>query len=187
VIPLTGSHYVMNALPAVALGRLYQIPLDQIIESLRGLRYAPMRGQVVRFKEGFTLIDDSYNSNPAALKQMIDTLGKIRHSKRRILVAGEMLELGKSSPELHYECGNWAAACGIEVVVAVQGQALELARGAADAGVAESRFFHDVDSAQEFVYRTIGAGDILLVKGSRGVHLEKIVKGLKARHAEETK
>ena len=71
--------------------------------------------------------------------------------------------------------------------MAVQGHALEIARGAADGGVAESRFFHDVDSAQEFVYRMLQPGDILLVKGSRGVRLEKIVAGLKARHAEETK
>ena len=63
------------------------------------------------------------------------------------------------------------------MIVAVQGHALELARGAADSGVAESRFFHDVDSAQEFVYRTLEPGDIVLVKGSRGVHLEKIVTG----------
>ena len=96
VIPLTGSHYVMNALPAVALGRLYQIPLDEIIESLKGLRYAPMRGQIVRFEEGFTLIDDSYNSNPAALKQMIETLGKIRYSSAAFWWPGR--------------CWNWAKA-----------------------------------------------------------------------------
>jgi UDP-N-acetylmuramoyl-tripeptide--D-alanyl-D-alanine ligase len=187
MIPLAGKHYVMNALPAVALGRFYQIPIDQVIESLKGLRYAPMRGEIVRFKDGFTLIDDSYNSNPSALRQMIETLSKVRLSKRRILVAGEMLELGKGSPELHYECGNWAAACGIDMIVAVQGHALELARGAADQGVAESRFFHDVDSAQAFILRTLEPGDVVLVKGSRGVHLEKMVTTLRARYQEEAK
>jgi UDP-N-acetylmuramoyl-tripeptide--D-alanyl-D-alanine ligase len=187
MIPLAGTHYVMNALPAVALGRFYRIPMDEIIESLKGLRYAPMRGQIVRFQEGFTLIDDSYNSNPAALRQMTETLGKLRFSKRRILVAGEMLELGKGSPELHYECGTWAAACGIDIIVAVQGHALELARGAADSGVAESRFFHDVGSAREFVERALEPGDIVLVKGSRGVHLEKIVTALRARYQEVAK
>ena len=105
---------------------------------------------------------------------MIETLGKIRYVKRRILVAGEMLELGKGSPALHYECGSWAAACGINVVVAVQGHALELARGAADGGVAESRFFHDIDSAQEFVYRMLQPGDILLVRAHGGCAWKKL-------------
>ncbi|PYV08250.1 MAG: UDP-N-acetylmuramoyl-tripeptide--D-alanyl-D-alanine ligase, partial [Acidobacteria bacterium] len=123
MLPLAGVHYVMNALAAVALGRHYRIALDEIVESLKDLRQAPMRGQVVRFKEGFTLIDDSYNSNPRALVQMIQTVGRLRASGRRILVAGEMRELGPESKRFHFECGEAAAQSGLELVVAVGGDA----------------------------------------------------------------
>src|SRR5437867_3431698 len=105
-IPVPGVHYVLNALPAIAAGRHYKIPIEQILESLRDIRQAPMRGQVIRFKQGFTLIDDSYNSNPRALMQMLETLSQLRSAQRRVLVAGEMLELGAGSRELHYQCGR---------------------------------------------------------------------------------
>lgn len=189
VMPLAGLHYVMNVLPALALGHYYRIPLEQSVESLKDLRHAPMRGQVLRFKEGFVVIDDSYNSNPRALAQVLENLSLRQSGGRRILVAGEMLELGKESPSLHYQAGSMAAKFGIDLVVAVRGDAQELARGAIAGGIPESRvhFFTDVDQAAGFVEQTVRKGDDLLVKGSRGVHLEKIVQALRNRFHEETR
>lgn len=186
VIHLCGAHYVMNALPAVALARRYTIDIEQIVESLRHLRQAHMRGQILRFREGFTVIDDSYNSNPWALTQMIDTLIRIPRHQRRILVAGEMLELGKDAESLHRQCGARAAESGIDILVGVQGAAREIARGAAAAGMPDTRvyFFTEVNPASDFVCRNVQPGDLVLIKGSRRVHLEKMVQALRAAHTE---
>lgn len=188
MIPLAGTHFVQNALPAVALGIQFRLPLDQIVESLQLLHHAHMRGQTMHFKEGFTVIDDSYNSNPRALMQMTATLCRIPTYMRRILVAGEMLELGDSSDALHYECGAWAARCGVNLLIGVKGSAREIVRGAAAAGLQEDqvRFFAEIEPAIEFIDQKVQVGDLVLVKGSRGVHLEKIVQGLRSRHAEQS-
>jgi UDP-N-acetylmuramoyl-tripeptide--D-alanyl-D-alanine ligase len=185
-VPLLGTHYLMNALPAAALAHHYRIDLDQIVESLRHLSQAPMRGQILRFREGFTVIDDSYNSNPQALMRMVETVAGISPCKRRILVAGEMLELGKDADALHYSCGSWAAKHGFDMVVAVQGSAKELARGAVEGGVPESQvhFFTEVNPANDFVTRDIRPGDVVLIKGSRGVRLEKVVQALRSYFGE---
>jgi UDP-N-acetylmuramoyl-tripeptide--D-alanyl-D-alanine ligase len=186
VLPLCGTHYIMNALPAVALARRFTLDMEQIVESLRHLRQAQMRGQVLHFREGFTVIDDSYNSNPRALMQMIETLSRIPRYSRRILIAGEMLELGEQSPALHRECGACAAACGIDIVVGVQGAAREITRGASGSGNADTQahFFTEVNPAIDFLYHKVQPGDLVLIKGSRGVHLEKMVQSLRTTYSE---
>ncbi len=183
VIPFAGAHYVMNALPAVALGSRYNIPLEQMIGSLGKLKAVAMRGQILRFKEGFTVIDDSYNSNPRALMQMIEVLSKIPSFTRRILVAGEMLELGKDSEALHFECGTFAAGHRLDMILGIQGAARQIVRAAADAGMPDeqARYFADSDLARDFVKNAVQPGDLLLIKGSRGVHTEKVVQGLRAQ------
>lgn len=186
ILPLAGLHYVMDVLPGVALADNYRIELDQIVDSLRHLSQTHMRGQILRFAQGFTVVDDSYNSNPRALMQMIDTVAGIASCRRRILVAGEMLELGKEAEALHYSCGAWAARRGMDIVVAVQGAAKELALGAVAAGMPESQvhFFTEVNPASDFISRNVQDGDLLLVKGSRGVHLEKMIQALRSYHTE---
>jgi UDP-N-acetylmuramoyl-tripeptide--D-alanyl-D-alanine ligase len=179
-IPFAGAHYVMNALAAAALGRQQKISLVQIIESLEKLQTLAMRGRIIEFKDGFTAIDDSYNSNPRALVQMIEVLAGVPGFRRRILVAGEMLELGSLSSSLHAQCGSVAADHGLDIVVGVQGAARELVRAAtesSDSGL-QAHFFDDAASAAEFVCGAARAGDLLLIKGSRGVRMERIVKNL---------
>jgi len=182
VIPFAGAHYVMNALAAVALGRKHKITLAQIIESLEKLKPVAMRGQTISFRDGFTVIDDSYNSNPRALMQMIEVLAGVPGFKRRILIAGEMLELGIQSETLHAQCGSFAADQRLDVVVGIQGAARELVHAATGAGMpeAQAHFFDDPGSASEFVREVVESGDLLLIKGSRGVHTERIVESLLA-------
>jgi UDP-N-acetylmuramoyl-tripeptide--D-alanyl-D-alanine ligase len=188
VLPLAGAHYVMNALPAIALAAHYRIPMEQVIESLRHLKQTQMRGQVIRFLDGFTAIDDSYNSNPRALMGMIEMLAQVPSFARRILVAGEMLELGADADNLHHQCGIRAAQCGIDVVVGIQGAAREIVRGASESGsnAPQTQFFPQVEPAVEFVANLVRPGDLVLVKGSRGVQLERVVQALRARHEEQT-
>ena len=147
-----------------------------------------MRGQVIRFLDGFTAIDDSYNSNPRALMGMIEMLAQVPSFARRILVAGEMLELGADADNLHHQCGIRAAQCGIDVVVGIQGAAREIVRGASESGsnAPQTQFFPQVEPAVEFVANLVRPGDLVLVKGSRGVQLERVVQALRARLEEQT-
>jgi UDP-N-acetylmuramoyl-tripeptide--D-alanyl-D-alanine ligase len=181
-IPLPGSHFVMNALPAVALGLQHNIPPDKIVESLAHLQQAAMRGQILQFKEGFSVIDDSYNSNPLALMNMIELLSRMPSFARRILVAGEMLELGKDTDSLHAECGTYAANSGLDMVIGIQGAARQIVEAAVKAGLPESRtrFFPNSAGATDFINGELRAGDLVLVKGSRGVRAERIIQSLRS-------
>jgi UDP-N-acetylmuramoyl-tripeptide--D-alanyl-D-alanine ligase len=181
-IPMAGAHFVMNALPAVALGSRYGLAPEHIAENLRHMRQASMRGQTLHFKEGFTVIDDSYNSNPAALKGMIGVLSQLPSFERRILVAGEMLELGPASESLHHECGAFAANAHMDGIIGVRGAAREIVRAALESGMTDSqtRFFPDADEASAFINKEIRGGDLFLIKGSRGVHMETIVQNLRS-------
>ena len=180
MLPFAGAHYVLNTLPGIALCRNNHIALEQIVESLGKLQPVAMRGSTLRFKNGFTVIDDSYNSNPCALMKMTEVLSSTPSFSRRILLAGEMLELGPDSPRLHFECGSFAGRGNTDIVIGVQGAAEEIVRAAVEAGLPQSQahFFRDADAAASFVNTIVQPGDLLLIKGSRGVHMEKIVKSL---------
>ena len=106
-----------------------------------------------------------------------------------MLVAGEMLELGPESPLLHYGCGVDVARAGIDIVVGVQGNAREITRGALESGAAANavHFFTEVNPAIDYVSRKVQAGDLVLIKGSRGVHLEKMVQSLRSNFAEQVR
>ncbi len=183
-IPFAGAHYIMNALPGLALGNRLGIAPDRMVECLSRLQQPAMRGRILRFKEGFAVIDDSYNSSPRALMQMIEILASIPSFARRILVAGEMLELGKDSASLHFECGVFAASRNLDMVVGIQGAAREIVRGAIESGMPDSRalFFADTDAAVDFINGEVRRQDLVLVKGSRLVRTEKIMQSLRSRY-----
>ena len=173
-LPFAGEHYVQNALPGVALALSLGMTPEEIVPELKQLRQAEMRGRILRFREGFTVIDDSYNSSPRALSGMIEVLAETPGFSRRVLFAGEMLELGPSAPRLHYECGEFAAKRGIDMVVGVGGNAVEIVRAAAKDGT-KACFFETSEEAAKFARENIQPGDLVLVKGSRGVRMEKVI------------
>ena len=182
VLPLLGQHNVANAVSAIAVGATHEVPWEQIREALAEMKPEKMRGQVVKFREGFAVIDDSYNSNPRALSEMIRFMGKLQGYQRKILAAGEMLELGPEGPEMHRNCGREAAKAGFETIIAVQGQAAEILEGAFEAGLDRSRlkFARDAAEAGDILARTVKKGDAVLIKGSRGVKLEQALNTLRA-------
>jgi UDP-N-acetylmuramoyl-tripeptide--D-alanyl-D-alanine ligase len=186
VLPLLGQHNVANAMAAVAVGVTHEVPWDQIREALAEMKPEKMRGQVVKFREGFAVIDDSYNSNPRALSEMIRFMGKIQGYQRKILVAGEMLELGPEGPEMHRNCGREAAKAGIGTIIAVQGQAAEILEGAVDTGMDRARlkFARDAVEAGDLLAGMVKKGDAVLIKGSRGVKLEQALNTLRAAFPE---
>jgi len=183
-LPLAGRHNISNALAALAAASVWGVGTREAKDVFPGLQATGMRGRVLRYDAGFSVIKDCYNSNPVALAALADLLGKTPASGRRILAAGQMLELGPSSPELHREAGRAAAANGkIDWIVGVQGDAESLVRGAVEAGHAAARtqFFPSSADAAGFIGNLLGPGDLLLVKGSRGVKMERIVEALDAR------
>jgi len=184
-LPLAGRHNVMNALGALAAASVWGIGAEEARHVLAGLAPPARRGEVLRFEAGFTLIDDCYNSNPLALASMLELLASAPGCRRRVLVAGEMLELGTASAELHREAGRRAAALGIAWILGVRGQAAELVQGAVEAGHPPSRtvFFSSPEEAANFLVGFVLPGDLVLVKGSRGVKMESIVETLKSKYA----
>ena len=183
--PLNGKHNVLNALAAAAVGFEFGMTTKEIAQGLSSVSAPPQRGEVLNFKNGFTVINDSYNSNPAALMSMIETLVDGAGSRRKIVVAGEMLELGPDTKRIHRETGERIARSGIDVLIGVRGLAVEMADSAMSAGLADARFAIDSDSAGEIVAETASPGDVILVKGSRGVRTEKVVEKLLEKFALE--
>ena len=181
---LLGAHNASNAMAGLAVALEAGVELDAAIAALETLTAGDKRGQVIEI-DGATILNDSYNSNPEALRSMIHTLAS-RPARRRILVAGEMLELGEHGPALHAECGRAAAEAGLDLVVGVRGNAEHLAAAACTGGVA-SLFLPDAAAAGLWLQRTLRPGDVVLVKGSRGVHLERAIEAVKnsAAAAEE--
>jgi UDP-N-acetylmuramoyl-tripeptide--D-alanyl-D-alanine ligase len=139
------------------------------------------RGEGVALPGPVTIINDSYNSNPQAMECMLETLRTWPHALRRIVVAGEMLELGPQSPNLHREIGRKCAEINLAWLIAVQGDARFFLEGAIAAGLSPARtlFLPDAHLAGEFCRSRLEPGDVVLVKGSRGVHLETVVEMLK--------
>lgn len=179
---LLGAHNALNAMAAVAVALEAGVDLDAAVAALATLSAGDKRGEILEFG-GATILNDSYNSNPEALRSMIRTLAA-RTATRRILVAGEMLEMGAHGPELHTACGKAAAEAGLDLVMGVRGNAEHLVTAAATAGV-PAVFLPDAEAAGRWLKTNLRAGDAVLVKGSRGVHLERVIEILRVAEEQE--
>ncbi len=175
---LLGEHNVSNAMAAIAVGVASGIPLETCCSALTALQPDEKRGRVVTIR-GAKIINDSYNSNPEALKAMISTLAAVPVARggRRILVAGEMLELGPQSEALHAACGAKAAQAGIDIVIGVRGYARNITDKAAERGV-QSLFYDTPEEAGQWLRENLRPDDVVLLKASRGVRLEKALEVL---------
>jgi UDP-N-acetylmuramoyl-tripeptide--D-alanyl-D-alanine ligase len=179
---LNGRHNILNSLAAAAVGFTFGMTVGEVASGLASVVPPPQRGEVLHFAAGFAVINDSYNSNPDALLSMVDTLVEgSGGAPRRIVVAGEMLELGDEASEIHRSTGARIAAKNIQKLVGVRGLARELIAGARDAGLADAIFAEDSDAAGKMLADTVSAGDVVLVKGSRGVRTEKVIEALLKR------
>ncbi|MBK8467475.1 MAG: UDP-N-acetylmuramoyl-tripeptide--D-alanyl-D-alanine ligase [Chloracidobacterium sp.] len=178
IFPLNGKHNILNGLAAAAVGLSFGMAIDDIAASFETVAAPPQRGEILHFKNGFTVINDSYNSNPAALMSMIETLVDGAGDRRKIVVAGEMLELGPDEKKIHHETGELIAKTKINMLIGVRGQAAELVEGSKSAGLAAAEFVGDSYAAAELLIGLVEKGDVILVKGSRGVRTEKVVEKL---------
>lgn len=171
--PLVGEHNIYNGLAAAAAAMERGVSPSEAAEALATVQPADKRGQVLQMA-GATIINDSYNSNPKALNAMTDTLASMP-AQRRILIAGEMLELGSTAEALHRECGRHAAEKKIDVVIGVRGMAKALAEAACGSGV-QAQFVESAEEAGEWLASELRAGDAVLLKASRGVGLERALE-----------
>ncbi|MDQ1471402.1 MAG: UDP-N-acetylmuramoyl-tripeptide--D-alanyl-D-alanine ligase [Bryobacterales bacterium] len=171
--PLAGRHGVSNVLAAIAVCRALGIPPESLRDAVRSLTPGKMRGE--RFeRNGVTIINDSYNANPEAVRSMLELLRGVP-AQRRIAVLGEMLELGHEAETLHRRIGQFAAEQGIHAVIGIRGAARFLVDEARTAGMSDSAalFFGSSEEAGEFIRGYLQPGDAVLFKGSRGVQVEK--------------
>ncbi len=184
--PLLGRGNLSNVLAATAVALEFGIPLDEIAAGAARLTPADRRGAVRRLRDGVTLIDDSYNSSPAALMRALEVVAHESRATRKVAVLGEMLELGDHSVPLHRECGRVAAASGVRMLFAIGGGP---ARAMADAAVAAGMqaaavtHFEKSEMAAPLIVGAIREGDLVLVKGSRGTRTDVVADQIAAEFA----
>jgi UDP-N-acetylmuramoyl-tripeptide--D-alanyl-D-alanine ligase len=176
--PLLGKHNVYNVLAAAAIALEHGIAPSEIAAALPSLAPADKRGQVVQVGN-IAVLYDCYNSSPRALMAAADTLAAMP-GQRRIVVAGEMLELGDRGDELHRECGRYIAGGKFDVLLGVRGLAKPMVEAAREAGMA-AEFVATPEEAGEWLARETRDGDVVLLKASRGVKLEKALETWKQR------
>jgi UDP-N-acetylmuramoyl-tripeptide--D-alanyl-D-alanine ligase len=177
-LPLVGEHNVLNALAAVSVAIACSMKVPEAVAALSTLKPADKRGQVLQLGN-ITVINDCYNSNPMALRAMVDALSAMK-AARRIVVAGEMLELGPAGEALHRESGSHMGEKKIDVLIGVRGLAHALVAGAKQAGT-RAEFVATPEEAGEWLARETRDGDVVLLKASRGVKLERALETWQAK------
>lgn len=182
IIPVLGRHNVINALAAIAIGLELKIPFERIKEGLANLQLTGMRLEVIDTPQ-FKIINDAYNANPASMKEALAVLGQLAQDSPSIAVLGNMFELGEREAAGHWEVGEAAASVGISSLITVGDLARNIGDGARSRGMSAEQIYHCNNNLEcvEVIGQIAQKGDVILVKGSRGMKMEEIVKALKQR------
>lgn len=177
--PLHGEHNILNLLAAVAVCLSSGLSLKDIEEQIPSLPHPPMRMELTTLPPGILLINDAYNSNPSSLKVALRYLGK--RKGRKIAVLGDMLELGKDSQRIHFEAGKWVKEAEVDFLITIGENAKFIGEGAKESGLAKDRTiaFARKEEALPFLLHLLREGDVVLVKASRKLELDKFVEELK--------
>jgi UDP-N-acetylmuramoyl-tripeptide--D-alanyl-D-alanine ligase len=179
-LPVPGAHAISNFLAAVAIGSALGIEPVVLAERARLLQASPGRGAVRRLRNDILLIDDTYNSNPKALVSAIDTLS-LAQERRRVACLGDMLELGPQGPNLHREAGAMIGS-RVDLLLAVGTLAKEIVLGATALPPEAKRVFENSVELASNIAGLVRSRDAVLVKGSRGVRMERVVEALVAAY-----
>jgi UDP-N-acetylmuramoyl-tripeptide--D-alanyl-D-alanine ligase len=179
-IPVWGRHHITAALAAIAVGRMMGFDLQEMADALEHYQPLPMRCEVLHVR-GATVINDSYNANPTSMKAALELLGDFDGSGRKIVVCGDMLELGDEAAALHWEMGKQAVeSADADMLIACGQFSRQVAGGAKIAGMNPSRAIacENVEQALPYLGQVISPGDVILVKGSRMMAMERVVEAL---------
>jgi len=182
-VPIWGRHHLTCALCAIGVGRCMGLPLDRIAASLEGFNPVPMRCEVTEVG-GATIINDAYNASPTAMRAALELLRDFHVSGRRVFVCGDMGELGDESAALHRRLGDQVVTlCGADLLIACGDFAHHVVAGARAAGMPEGRSFacYTVEKALAPLNHTIAPGDVVLIKGSRAMGMERVVEAITQR------
>ncbi len=179
-IPFSNRGYLYNFLAAAGTASVMSVPFDHIIKTGQKLKPITNRGEILYLDDNIKVINDSYNSNPAALEESLKSLS-IQKGGRKIAVLGDMLELGERQKDFHKAAGKTAAQNRIDLLITVGPLAKYMVEGALDSGMALHNIhsFNDSEEAAREIRSLLKENDIVLIKGSRGVKIEKIVNVLK--------
>jgi UDP-N-acetylmuramoyl-tripeptide--D-alanyl-D-alanine ligase len=184
-LPSIGQHNIYNALAGIAVGVIFGVDIGVIKSSLEA--YHPMSMRMQRLIiDGITVINDTYNSNPTSMKMAVDFLKELESDGKKILVVGDMLELGDQSDELHESIGKYIAESNIvETLITVGKKASIIAESAIKSGISKDIVIvcEDNSEASNHLRQLLKSGDIVLIKGSRGMKMEGIVKSLQESNA----
>ncbi len=180
-VPVWGRHHLCAALAAVATGRIFGMDLAEIAAALAGFKPVPMRCEVIQLR-GATIINDSYNANPTAMRAALELLRDFDSPGRRIVVCGDMAELGEQSERLHFELGEQIVSlCGADLVIACGQFARQVVEGTRQAGMPLGRAIpcDCPEAAFPYLGQAILPGDVVLVKGSRAMAMERVIEALR--------
>lgn len=180
-LPLLGRHFVYNALAAVATATLFGVEIKVAKEALEGFQPFPMRMEICPLSDGKVVLNDAYNANPKSMELALATLAEVKGEGRGIAVLGDMFELGAYSEEAHRELGRTVASFSIDRLVAIGKEARRVVDSAIRHGLEPDRVWvaESHGQAVSILREILRKGDWVLVKGSRGMEMEKIVTGLK--------
>jgi UDP-N-acetylmuramoyl-tripeptide--D-alanyl-D-alanine ligase len=171
-LPAPGRHNALNALAALAVAQQFGMSLEEAADALAGFAGTEMRLQAIQ-AGSVTILNDAYNANPASVAAAASVLAE-QPGERRVFVAGDMLELGADSRLLHLETGRQIARCGVDCVIGVGELGRAIAEGAASAG-AKTQQVASVEEAMGLLPGLLLPGDVVLVKGSRGMAMERLI------------
>ncbi len=186
-VPFAGQHFLYNLAAAVAVAFSFGLSQQQILEGISHLEPPLMRGRTFEVAKSattpITIWDDSYNSNPNALRAVLDTIKRLKGFHHKILALGEMLELGSTTPELHRQAGGEVAHSDVDLLVTVGKTGLYIQEGAQAEGFLPNKTVNcdSVEQAADFLDTRIESGDLLVVKGSRGVQMERIIQRIQEK------
>jgi len=178
-LPVPGRHNVMNALAAIAVGRELGLSIEEMAEGLKTVTLSDMRLAIIEAGD-IKIIDDTYNASPVSTGAALQVLKEVSCGKSTIAVLGDMLELGPRAAEGHLEVGSIAADLGVDGLVAVGDLASGIADGALRAGLPAGKIHRCADNQEAITVLNgiLREGDVVLVKGSRGMHMEQIVESI---------
>ncbi len=179
-----GRHNVYNAVAAASIGLYLELSLEDVIAGLEASSFTKMRMETFASASGVLVINDAYNANPTSMKAALQTLAEIRSEGKRVAVLGDMAELGSLSELAHFRMGEYVAELGLHALVTVGDRARRIAEGAAAAGMPADaiRPCATADEASEVLDDLLGEGDVVLVKASRVMGLERVVDGITQPH-----
>ena len=181
-IPFLYRSFLSNFLAALAIAYALSTPFESVLAQTQTLKPFPMRGEIIYLSDDIILIDDSYNSNPAALESVLRDLSELDAS-RKVAILGDMLELGETQTFYHHQAGKNVVQLAWDMLITVGPLSHHMVEGALEAGMDKAHIasFENADEAADQAMTLLEPGDLVLVKGSRGIKMDKIVESLKKR------